>query len=141
MKRINKFMFVFALTILAIIVGCAKESNGQCVDCSSISSVVVQQTVPVTTAVTTYSTEYVTTSNVVPLDGFNPSCALQGAAAFAQCRTTGGGFLGCLVEGVSTYANCNGGFAARVVSRRRARLKSRASLRGQRQLSGSGNCF
>ena len=133
-----------ALMSIIIIAGCGTEAKGQCVDCSSMSSVVVQQTVPVTTAVTTYSTEYVTTSHTVPQDGFSPGCALEGAAAFSQCRTAGGRFFGCLIEGVSAYGNCNGGFVARVASRGRTRRRARAISRTQRRLaiaSSSGNCF
>lgn len=63
---------------------------------------------------------------------FDVGCAVQGARAFVGCRQSGGGILGCAVEGFGSYLQCTGG----VLSRGRARrIQRRQTVRANRSRS------
>ena len=65
-------------------------------------------------------------------DDINIPCAVQAAAAVADCRANGGRFLGCAVQGFGAYLTCNGGLAR---ARRARRAQARASYFGQRSFA------
>ena len=62
------------------------------------------------------------------IDDINIPCAVQAAAAVADCRANGGRFLGCAVQGFGAYLSCNGGLAR---ARRAQLIRLRAAYSGQ----------
>lgn len=61
-------------------------------------------------------------ASVSPSLDVNLPCAVQAASAVAACRSAGGRFFACAIEGFGTYLSCNGGLRQQ---RRAVRLRNR----------------
>lgn len=62
----------------------------------------------------------------------DPFCALQASQVYSECRQSGGGFFGCLVQSGSDYWTCSGSSLTSFRGRRRSPGRLRMAILGRR---------